>query len=54
MTSFELFKLLKFEKKSKFHICFLTFFLLRDIICDNLNRFMKKIQIFCMELWYNN
>ena len=32
---------------------FLYFFLLKYIVCDKLHHFMKKIQIFCIKLWYN-
>ena len=53
MTSFELFKLLKFEK-IYISNTLLYFFLLKYIICDKLRQFMKKIQIFCIKLWYNN
>ena len=45
MTSFELFKLLKFGK-STFHIYFSTFFLLKYIICDKLHQIIKKIKYF--------
>ena len=48
MTSFELFKLLKFEKIYMSYI-FLYFFLLKNIICDKLHQFMKKIQILCIK-----
>ena len=43
MTSFELFKLLKFKKICILHI-FLYFFLLKYNLCDKLHHFMKKIQ----------
>ena len=53
MTSFELFKLLKFKKNLHFTYI-LYFFLLKYIMFDKLHHFMKKNQIFCIKLWYNN
>ena len=54
MTSFDLFKLLKFEKKIYIsYMCF-NFFLLIYILCDKLHQLMKKFQMFCLKLWYNN
>ena len=49
MTSFELFKLLKFEKNLHFIYIFILFFL-KYIICDKLRQFMKKIQIFLHQI----
>ena len=43
MTSFELFKLLKFKNICFIYI-FLNFFLLKYIMCDKLHHFMKKNQ----------
>ena len=54
MTSIELFRLLKFKKKALFHIYFYTFVFLKYIMGEELHHFMKKIQIFCIRLWYNN
>ena len=46
MTSFELLKLLKFEKKSTFQIYFYTFSPEISITCDKLHQFMKKVKYF--------
>ena len=45
MTSFELFRLLKFNKNLYF-IYFSYFFLLKYIKCDKLHHFMQKNNIF--------
>ena len=45
MTSFELFKLLKF-KKICISFIFSNFVLLKYIICDKLHQFMKKFEYF--------
>ena len=50
MTSFELFRLLKFKNFCILHI-FLYFIFLKYIMCDNLHHFMKKNQIFCIKFW---
>ena len=53
MTSFEFFKLLKFETILHFIYVF-NVFLLIYIICDKLHQLMKKFQMFCIKIWYNN
>ena len=54
MTSFELFRLLKFKKYLYFIYIFLYFFRLKNIMCDMTHHFMENNQIFCIKLWYNN
>ena len=53
MTSFGLFKLLKFEKKSLSRIYFYTFFP-EIYYMWQVTSIHEKNQIFCIKLWYKN
>ena len=47
-------QIIKIWKKIYISYIFLYFFLLKYIICDQLHQYMKKNQMFCIKLWYNN